>query len=631
MNHFFRTFGGKLLLFIVCLLSVCLLLGSVLGAVILVGADFYTRDRETIYGDLMWGELEAVGHEILLGAPSFQNSVLPDQGNVEFAVYNELDCLVAISERAKEANRTDFPYAYTYRVYQNDFHEVCAIYSGYEPEQDMPKAWSMRTYTVRLAVTEQFPKLDRFFLADRLIHLGYALRFWIYAIGVGALILSILCFIALMRISARRPGSDALHPGPLHRVPFDLLLALIFLAALGYIWVIDSLYLNWEIAFFVAGLFPLAPVALGLCMSISARWKDHSLLRNTLIYKVLRLVWRFVRLMLRGVAKIPLVWRTALILAGLAVLELIFIAGLDDGEEIFVFFLILNLLLIPAVLYLALGLRRLQKGGQALAAGDLQYQTDTRGLFWEFKRHGENLNSIALGMNAAVAARTQSEHMKTALITNVTHDLKTPLTSIVNYADLIAAEPCENEKIVEYAQVLTRQSERLRRLIDDLVEASKASTGNLEVVLAPCDAAVLVTQAAGEYAQRLEQAGLRLITKTPDEPVRILADGRRMWRIFDNLMGNICKYAQSGTRVYLSLEVMADSAVITFKNTSRQELNITEAELMERFVRGDDARSTEGNGLGLSIARSLAELQNGTLRLFIDGDLFKAILVFPKI
>ncbi len=219
--------------------------------------------------------------------------------------------------------------------------------------------------------------------------------------------------------------------------------------------------------------------------------------------------------------------------------------------------------------------------------------------------------------------------MKTELITNVSHDLKTPLTSILNYAGLIAAEPCENGKITEYAGVLTRQSERLTRLIDDLVEASKAATGNLEVHLAPVEAQVLLQQAAGEYAERFSSAGLELVTNMPEEPIRIMADGRRMWRVFDNLMNNVFKYAQSRTRVYLSLERMADSAVITFRNISAEPLNVSEEELMERFVRGDSARAGEGNGLGLSIAKSLAELQGGAFRLHIDGDLFKAILVFP--
>ena len=241
------------------------------------------------------------------------------------------------------------------------------------------------------------------------------------------------------------------------------------------------------------------------------------------------------------------------------------------------------------------------------------------------------MNRIADGMGIAVEDRLKSERMKTELITNVSHDIKTPLTSIINYASLISTEPCENRTITEYSQVLVRQSEKLKRLIEDLVEASKASTGNLEVLLAPCDAGTFLMQASGEYEEKMQKAELALVTKQPDKELRIMADGRRMWRVFDNLMNNICKYAQPGTRVYLTLEEQNGNAVITFRNTSREPLNITEEELMERFTRGDASRNTEGNGLGLSIAKSMTELQGGSMRLTIDGDLFKAILCFPLI
>ena len=270
-------------------------------------------------------------------------------------------------------------------------------------------------------------------------------------------------------------------------------------------------------------------------------------------------------------------------------------------------------------------------GPWAAASGDLSYQVDTSRMVLDFKSHGEDLNHIAQGMAAAVDQRMRSERMKTELITNVSHDIKTPLTSIINYADLIGKEPPNSEKIPEYAAVLTRQSERLKRLIEDLVEASKASTGNLEVNLAPCQPGVLLTQAAGEYEQKLKDAGLDLVTRQPETAVTILADGRRLWRVFDNLMNNICKYAQRGTRVYLTLEERDGQAVISFKNTSRAPLDIPAEELLERFVRGDAARGGEGNGLGLSIARSLTELQKGTLELTVDGDLFKVVLRFSEL
>ena len=223
----------------------------------------------------------------------------------------------------------------------------------------------------------------------------------------------------------------------------------------------------------------------------------------------------------------------------------------------------------------------------------------------------------------------KSEHLKTELITNVSHDLKTPLTSIINYADLIGSERLENEKVKEYAEVLLRQSRRLKKLLEDLVEASKATTGNLEVNLTPCDIGVMLSQAVGEYGQRFAEKQLELIVRQPEEAVRILADGRHLWRIFDNLFNNIYKYAQENSRVYLNVECTGENAVILFRNMSKYALELSPQELEERFVRGDKSRHMEGNGLGLSIAKSLTELQKGSMEIVTDGDLFKVILRFP--
>ena len=250
-------------------------------------------------------------------------------------------------------------------------------------------------------------------------------------------------------------------------------------------------------------------------------------------------------------------------------------------------------------------------------------------MFGGMKEHGENLNRISEGVVKAVNERMKSEHLKTELITNVSHDIKTPLTSIINYSDLIEKEETENEKIKEYAEVLHRQSSRLKKLIEDLVDASKASTGNVEMNLEICDVGVLLEQACGEFSQRMFDKNMDLVSKQPQEPVRIMADPKLLWRVFDNLMTNICKYAMAGTRVYLSVEEQKGQAVISFKNISEYPLDITAEELMERFVRGDRSRHTEGNGLGLSIAKSLTELQNGSLELVVDGDLFKVLLSFP--
>ena len=297
----------------------------------------------------------------------------------------------------------------------------------------------------------------------------------------------------------------------------------------------------------------------------------------------------------------------------------------------FILFLIETVILVQCTLFAIVALRKLEKGGQKIAQGNLDYHIDTNYMFCNFKKFGENLNSINLGMSKAVDEKIKSERFKTELITNVSHDIKTPLTSIINYVDLIKKESPENENIAEYVNILSRQSSRLKKLIEDLVEASKAATGNLPVNPAPCEVGILLSQMAGEYQEKLQSLGLELVMNQPKDPIKIMADGRHLWRIFDNLMNNICKYAQASTRVYLSLQKIENTAVITFRNISKYPLNISSEELMERFVRGDSSRNTEGSGLGLSIVKSLTELQNGELELTVDGDLFKVILMFDII
>ena len=500
-------------------------------------------------------------------------------------------------------------------------------------------------YTVQLVLNSAFPIQDDYALANWVAGMAYALRYWIYAIIAAAALLVAVCFVFLLCAAGHRPGVEGVRPGWGTKIPLDLLTAAVALVLFwGIQMVVEANFGGIGVVLVVVlGPAILAGVFTGWCMSLALRVKLGGWWRNTVIYVALRWAWKVLkklggglRAAGRGLAGllggVPLVGKTVLIFLGLCVLEglgILVSLGFFWSWGVLAFLWVLEkILLFLAVLAVALMCRKLLLGGRALAAGDLAYQVDTSRMVLDFKSHGEDLNHIAQGMAAAVDQRMRSERMKTELITNVSHDIKTPLTSIINYADLIGKEPRDSEKIPEYAAVLTRQSERLKRLIEDLVEASKASTGNLEVDLAPCQPGVLLTQAAGEYEQKLKDAGLDLVTRQPEAPVTILADGRRLWRVFDNLMNNICKYAQRGTRVYLTLEERDGQAVISFKNTSRAPLDIPAEELLERFVRGDAARGGEGNGLGLSIAKSLTELQKGTLDLTVDGDLFKVVLRF---
>ena len=274
-------------------------------------------------------------------------------------------------------------------------------------------------------------------------------------------------------------------------------------------------------------------------------------------------------------------------------------------------------------------LRRLLDGSKRLAEGDLDHSVATDHMFSPLRRQANYLNGIRDGMRNAVEERMQSERMKTELITNVSHDIKTPLTSIVNYAGLLQRDGLSSPDAPEYLEVLVRQSTRLKKLTEDLIEASKAATGNLTVQAEAVDAHVLLGQAEAEYADRLQNAKIEPVFDLRAQRFCVQADGRLLWRVFDNLLSNICKYGLPGSRAYLRTEERGELLRITFLNISRDALNIPAEELMERFVRGDASRSTGGSGLGLSIARSLTELQGGTFTIAIEGDLFKASVELP--
>ena len=487
---------------------------------------------------------------------------------------------------------------------------------------------------VTVVLAKSFTASDRYSMDSMLLDFLYSMRYMIFVIAVITVIMAIAGFIFLMAASGRHKASDKPEASFGTKIPFDLLVfgtALLFgcfLLVFRQISHRDSLELVLAIFCMIAAM----AAGLGLCMSLATRIKLGGWWKNNVTYFILHGIWKGIKGLFKLFFKIPLVWRTSIIAAFIFLMDLLFVGFADEAEKV-IYIFIRSVILFPAIIYGALMLRKLLNGSKALADGDLDKKVSTKGMFWDFRRAADNLNSINNGMALAVEERTKSDRMKTELITNVSHDLKTPLTSIINYSDLIMKEPKDSEKIAEYAEVLHRQSEKLKRLIDDLVETSKATTGNLEVVLAPCCVNEMLSQAEGEYEQKMEAAGLTLVSNVPEKTVTIMADGRRLWRVFDNLMGNACKYALTGTRVYISLEEQGKEAVITFKNTSRDALNISAEELMERFVRGDKSRNstTEGNGLGLAIAKSMTELQNGKLELFIDGDLFKAELRFPLI
>lgn len=466
---------------------------------------------------------------------------------------------------------------------------------------------------------------------------------------IVAVIVMILFMILLFSIAGRSHKDDETHLMILNRIPFDLYLT-------GMIMIFAILFAaTSELSYHAYGYYPpdegnvfsfvlyVAMIFIPACallfamtlMSFAARFRAGTWWRNNVITYAVRLAWRILSAIWRGIkrvcrsiwsflSEIPTVPLAIAFIGSVAVFVLFSVAG----ESVFLLCMT-ALYTVCGILLGAIFTRRLERGASRLAKGDLETHIDTSNLFGTYRKHAEALNHIREGMSEAVEAQIRSERMKTELITNVSHDIKTPLTSIINYVDLMKKEPIESETVREYLEIMDRQSTRLKKLIEDLIEVSKASTGNMTVEMVPTDVGVLLEQAIGEYRERIETAELALCPSNTLSGVQIMADGKLMWRVFDNLLGNICKYSQPGTRVYLNAVAKEGRVEISFRNISRYSLNITSEELMERFVRGDSSRHTEGSGLGLSIAKNLVELQKGKLDIVIDGDLFKAIVTFP--
>ena len=476
-------------------------------------------------------------------------------------------------------------------------------------------------------------------------------------LGIGGLI---LLAILLVLAGKRNEEGEHLASGS-GQLPWDLWFVgacCLALGAGGIVFVatevvMEALYYNGlevNVEFFdlaikgcTAAVAMCMAVLVGVFHSIAARVKVKGWWRNCLCWKALVWCWGWCVKILKWLWKlckriwgavrnafvsVPLIWKAVVILGGTILAETIFFGMNTWGGGAAVIAVLWNIVKFLVIMIVCLMLKRLQAGARTIADGNLDHRIDTKNLYLDFKEHAECLNRIGDGLSRSVDAQLRSERMKTELITNVSHDLKTPLTSIVNYVDLLKKEELSGNA-AEYVEVLDRQSARLKKLTEDLVEASKASSGALQVTVERVNLAELLEQAEAEYAGRLMEHHLQPIVRQPEGEVNVWADGKYVWRIMDNLLSNVCKYAMPNTRVYMELRHEGEFVVLSVKNMSRESLNISADELMERFVRGDSSRNTEGSGLGLSIAQNLAKLMGGEVRITIDGDLFKADVLLP--
>ena len=462
-------------------------------------------------------------------------------------------------------------------------------------------------------------------------------------VGVVFLLLMLACTIFLFCAAGHRRGETEPRLNLIDRIPLDLYAAAVALADFFLIFVVGERMVYIMPSGYTAimqyvflGVFVLCVafgLILALLLSFATRVKCGKWWRNTVIYRVLRLIWRVIKAVWHGIGRfgrmLPIVWRTALIMLGLFLIAFVLFILMYDSSGVWLLVgLLFSIVIYAAAIFGAWQMKAIKKAGQQLAEGNYNEKIDTAHMYWEFKSHAENLNSIGDGLAKEVAQRMKSERLKTELITNVSHDIKTPLTSIINYADLLQKAKTEEER-AEYLDVLGRQSQRLKKLTEDLVEASKASTGNMTVNLVPTNTQEIINQSYGEYSAKLEAGRLNTVISIQEPAPVVMADGRLLWRVIDNLFNNVVKYALPDTRVYVDVRTEGAAAVLSMKNISRAALNVSAEELMERFVRGDASRHTEGSGLGLNIAKSLTELQHGEFSISTDGDLFKAEIRLP--
>ncbi|MBQ9327928.1 MAG: HAMP domain-containing histidine kinase [Solobacterium sp.] len=633
--------GSRVLQFLAAVLLCVLGVGTALGG----GALYVANDFGLYQGTEYYTESEAFQRELLRTAHTieaqYDNGYIKQteveyssgESNVQYVLYRyyptkPMENRYVLLSKTK-GNKDD------YLLIKSEEFGVLQIgnpgYHNYYYTGDMtlmPEAYN--GYRVELYVQKDFPVNDMFRRGVILFNSIKRVKSSLVQTAVGCALGFLLVLWFAFCGAGHKGSGDEITLTWLDRIPFDVVTVILGICAIfgcGATEEVADAMINGSSYIAVALPEILAFMCLSIfvylwLMTLTARIKSHTLFSNILVVKILAWVFHFLK-----------EWGWPMRVLILAIVFYMFLlTTYVAGYVYFEFGLLLYILwaLFAGVfLYCLFSNLILTKAVKEIASGNTDYQIDKkhmRLLVGDFKTQADNIHSIGKGMEIAVAEQTKSERMKTELITNVSHDIKTPLTSIINYTDLLQKEHTKEQE-EEYLAVLKKQGERLKKMTEDIVEASRAASGTVQATIETVEIKELISQALAEYEDKFQEKHLTTVMTIPEEGLKAQADGKLLWRVLANLLANVDKYAMEGTRVYVSAVQEGQKARISVKNISKDQLNVDAEELMERFVRGDRSRHTEGSGLGLNIARSLTELMNGTLELSVDGDLFRADVI----
>ncbi len=675
----------KFVVILLTVLSLVTAIGGVAGIVVMEGAGLYVNGLDALQDQQYRAIAETLANsyacryitqemntcpEVL--QRSLYSDVLSRFDREVWGVELRLDKQVLTEDRipgswAAKIDITvesEYPIAVPYLVPAPDQPETVPSLSDPEPTQEttMPDGWRYNsletvweqgslsvyrlyyypgpTYTVTVYLQEQALETSSLHLLTDLYPYRYTF--------IGMLAMGIIAFsagFAFLMYAAGHTADGTIRPGGMNRLPLDLYFVLVFLGVFLLAWLFDSLW-EWTVregphpgnlSLLATILFLITLLVLGFFFALASqvKLKTGFWWRHSILGFCLEKLFRGLRILVNGIAglwrMVPLIWQwlASTLVFTVATGACLVLFSRQPSVGIFLPLFLCAAGSLTLVAYGAYAFGLLFKGARQMTQGSLETKIPTKYLYGCFRDFAIELN--ALSDTAVIAAQKQmrSERMKTELITNVSHDIKTPLTSIINFVDLLQ-QPHSPEQNSQYLEILSRQAYQMKQLIEDLIDLSKANTGNMPVNLTSLDGAETVNQALGEFSDKLDAAGLTPVFQPPEESLLIRADGRLLWRVLSNLLTNAIKYAMPGTRLYLELEKKESYVLLSMKNISKEVLSLSSEELMERFSQGDASRQSGGSGLGLNIARSLMEVQGGQLQLQLDGDLFKVTLSFPE-